>query len=227
MLRLRVLITLVACLGPSGAGAASIGITGYNIINADVSGTGNWAHVYTGLIAPTAGSLANYSGGTGTMADGVFVGTNADNTQLFLTSAPNVGIALFLDNFYSIDQIDIFGGDHGAIANNIPGAITGMDVTINATTQTFATTGFGPINMGPGPPGYLINDRVTITGSSLDGLFTNQIFISNVTSAFAILGQFSIAEIQINGTLIPEPSGVLLFSVGMLVVGRTLRRRAA
>ena len=63
--------------------AATVGIVGYDVLSADISGTGNWFHTCTGLITPLSETRANYNGGTGTMADGVSTGTTAANTQLF------------------------------------------------------------------------------------------------------------------------------------------------
>jgi hypothetical protein len=215
-------------LGPFGlpnANAIPVGITGYDILNADVSGTGAWSHTYSGTITPTTGSLANYSGGTGTMADGVLAGTDHTNTQYFTTQGANPQITLYLDGYYTISQIDFYGGDFGAVNNSTPGAIIGMDITLNASTQTFATTPFGPQNCCTL---NLINDRVTITGSTLDGLVTNQIIISSVTSNRAGLfaDDFSIAEIVIDGqrASVPEPSTLLLLGSGLVGLGFVRRR---
>ena len=225
MRTLRAFAALVVCsmgtsLAPAVAGAVPVGIIGYDVINADVSGTFGWAHVYTGLITPISASLASYTGiGTGTLADDVLTGTTALTTELFVTSPSTVVITLFLDDFYTIDQIDLLGGDHGATNNGIPGMIFGMSVTINATQQAFATTGFGPPNIFMSSVG--INDRVTITGSPLDGLVTNQISVSNVMSTS---DAFSIAEIQITGTPVPEPSTALLLASGLLAMAVGRRR---
>src|SRR5688572_19985189 len=75
----------LTALAPRAA-AEPIGITHYNITRAAASGTGEWAHTYTADVQE-GGSLngirmVNYSGGLGTLADGV-VGTSPLESQLF------------------------------------------------------------------------------------------------------------------------------------------------
>ncbi len=178
-------------------------IARYDILNADVSSTGGWFHSYSGTIAPTVGSLADYSGGTGTMADNVILETTEANTQLFLTPNPGPVITLFLDGTHQIDRLEFFGGAHSG--NSIPGAIDGMDITINGVTETFTTIPFGPSNS---QMINLLNDRVDLTDSVLAGAITDQIIISNVTANESGGGpsvRFSITEIVINGSVDSPP----------------------
>ncbi len=205
------------------AHAAIVGIVGYDVLNADISGKGNWFHTYTGLITPLSGTRANYTGGTGTMADGVITGTTAANTQLFY--APNDQIiTLYLDDFYTINQVDFYGGDHGATTNGLPGSINGMDITINGNTETYVTTQFGlPNIVSP----WLINDRVTITGSSLDSFVTDTIIISLITDDDAPSHDFSIAEIVIGGQVaVPIPPALYLFGSGLIRLAGRARKKA-
>ncbi|MFC1772645.1 VPLPA-CTERM sorting domain-containing protein [Pseudomonadota bacterium] len=201
--------------------AATVGIVGYDVLSADISGTGNWFHTYTGLITPLSGTRANYTGGTGTMADGVSTGTTAANTQLFY--APNDQIiTLYLDGFYTINQMEFYGGDHGATTNGLPGSINGMDITFNGSTETYVTTQFGLQNISSP---WLINDRVTITGSGLDGLVTDTIKISLITYD---IDRFPIAEIVIDGQVaVPIPPALYLFGTGLIGLVGMARRKAA
>jgi len=78
--------------------AAPVSITSYDVEQTPRSGSGGWCHNYTGTITNTgrtvAGSLArcasggnqiaNYSGGSGTLDDGV-VSTSLFETHLFTT----------------------------------------------------------------------------------------------------------------------------------------------
>jgi hypothetical protein len=195
-------IVLVGFAGATNASAQII--TRYDILNADVSGTGSWSHTYSGTITPTTGTRADYSGGTGTMTDGVILGTDLKTTQLFFNAISTpVTITLFLDGTHQIDELDFFGGmDPG---NTIPGAIDGMDITINGVTATFTTIPFGPVNSLN--PTNLRNDGVVLAGSALAGVFTDQIVISNVTAneSGSPSRRFSITEIVVNGSLVSTP----------------------
>jgi hypothetical protein len=224
---------LAASAAIASTSANAVLITGYDVTNASDSGTGGWSHAYTGTITPTGTSgYSDYSGGSGTMADGINTGTNINTTQLFCentscggTSAIKPTITLFLDGFYSLTSLSIFGGDHSS--NTIPGAITGVDVTIGSTTVSIASTGFGV----PGSSGQPVNDLVTLTGTGLELLATNQVVLSNFTyleRGSTSLGRFSIAELELDGAAVsvPEPGTAGMLGIGLLSLGLLgLRRR--
>jgi hypothetical protein len=207
--------------------ADQVTITGYDIQNANLPGSGGWSHYYLGTITMTdpdafwEEGLANYSGGTGTLANGIIESTEAQ-IQLFRTGAEAV-ITLYLDAFYTINTIDIFGGDTSG--NAIPGEIDGMNVTINSSTQQLLGVGFGGNNAAGTPR----NDRFTLFGTSLEGLVTDRIVLSSIFED-GCCDAYSIAEIGIEGSLaqvapVPEPATLGLISVGAAFIGLRHRRR--
>lgn len=208
------------------AQAVPVTITGYDVTSANPSGAGFWYYGYSGTVTPTRGTVS-LTGGTGTMADGVFTGTGGRNTQLFHIAPAAAVITLYFDQAYSLNTIDIYGGSHGAGGNSIPGAITGFNLTIGGSTDYLATTGFGPINPRTG---NLINDRASVVGSPLAGLTANSISLFAFTaSEFRLSNRFSIAEIIIDGTAaaasVTEPGPMSLLGVGLVVTGALRRRR--
>jgi hypothetical protein len=211
--------TLVLMLAAVPVHAIPLTITGYDLVNARISGTGGWGHVYTGTITPVGPGLADYSGGTGTMANGV-VESDTGSIQLFDTPDHSI-ITVFFDGAFMVDTVEIFGGN--TTSNAIPGEIDGMDVTIGSTTRTLLGQPFGTPNLFGTPR----NDLFVLTGTPLDGLATNRITFSNVFEN-GCCGEYSIAEIRVYGTaagpsVIPEPATFALLATGLAVLA--LRRR--
>lgn len=171
----------------------AVAIFGYDVMNANVSGTGGWAHEYTGTITPTTGTLANYRGGTGTMADGVLVDTTVLNTQYFDNVANEASITLYFDGSYKIDTIDIYGGDHGTMDNVLPGLLTSFDIEIGPTIQTIVTSGFGPVGSSSGQD-WQINDRADLVSAGLSNIAVSSITLSNFRSDINDNVAFSVAE---------------------------------
>jgi hypothetical protein len=228
--------------------AGPIPISGYDINDAVISGHGNWAHSYNGTIAPGvsftnnsfAGTTATYSGvGSGTLNDGV-IGGSISNSQLFVNgiatgtdlNSPDddlpisPSIVLTLPFAYTVNTIELFGGD--IPANAIPGAITGVTVGILDNNfvyheETFATTAFGLVLNSQG---IQVNDRVSLAGSSLEGIPAFAIFLSSFQGE---VGQWiSLTEITLDGDRyvepnpIPEPATMSL--VGLALAGLLWRR---
>lgn len=194
-------------------------ITGYNVSNTRLSGFGGWSHTYSGTITPT-GSTYSYTGGSGTMADGI-VGTSHQNTHLFLVSdLPS--ITVFLDNSYLISNISLYSFEGN---NQIPGNITGFDLTIANLTETFATS--------------VLNTKdefADISSSNLSSISTNFFTLSNFTvDPNQYPTHFSISEITLNGTQdngtqddgsIPEPATLALLGFGLAGIGFSKRKKS-
>lgn len=211
------LLLLMSC----AANAVPIAITGYDIDHTYVSGTGGWYHDYSGAITPLSGDLADYSGGSGTLNDGV-IGTSHLDTQLFnFPSDSSPTITLYLDNFYTISSLLIYGGNFIDV-NSIPGELSGLDVTINSIKESFVT-----VAQGQTDGTRYADDGVSFGGSSLDGLVTNHVVLSGFVSPWGGSNTFSIAEIELDGDLacVPEPSTLFLLGLGLAGVGLSRKIR--
>ena len=198
--------------------ATAQSVTGYDIVNAEPSGYGGWAHTYNGTITPN-GSLANYSGGGGTMNNGV-VETDTSNIQLF-SNPVNPVITIHLNGTYQINSLSLYEGDEGS--NSIPGNLSGWTITIGSNVQAYTSTPFGSVC----PDNGFCSDSVTLNAAQ-SAIPTNQIILSSfvVDPSSGWGTYFSIAEININGggsTTVPEPTTMLLLGLGF--VGLTGVRR--
>ena len=191
--------------------ATPVGISSYDATNTQAAGFGGWSHSYTGTITNNFDGTVNETGGAGTLNDGL-IGTSTGDTHLFLNS-DNTIFDLYLSQSTYVNSISLYSFFG---SNFIPGNITSLNVTINGHTGTLATTGFGPINANTGDP---VHELITLTGSNLETLLTNQITLWGFVSNGSWAGYSSISEVVINEanapTPTPEPSTMILLGTGV------------
>lgn len=192
--------------------AFAVTVTGYDVVNAEPSGFGlMWSHSYTGAMTNN-GRLVNYTGGSGSMNNGIIENT-IQGTQLFSVYDHPV-ITVYLDGTYNISTIELYGGD--IAYNGIPGILTGWTVGIGSTSQYYSSTPFGNTCLAG-----LCNDYVTLNAGQ-QAIATNQFTLSGFTTDQSNLWKnyFSIAEIKDDGqggpAAVPEPVTLLLLGFGLV-----------
>lgn len=186
----------------SSAFAAPVAIVTYDIRDAAVSGWGGWSHAYTGTITPTGtfysggGGVANYSGGAGTLNDGV-IGVGINDTQLFFQGATDAGysmsplITLKLARPTLVSKVLISGGNIGG--NFFPGMIEGVTVEIDGQSATLTTLPSGQL----GAIGIPVDDTVDLRGTPLASIVTDTITLRNFEVSSMTAGQFVITELSV------------------------------
>jgi len=156
--------------------------------------------------------LATYSGGSGTLNDGV-IGVSGGDTQLFLASVGPI-ITLHLSGMVSLNNAEVHGGNFPE--SIIPGKLDGATFGFGGASVTLGSTPFG------GDP----NDRFSCADTALEGMAGNTLTISNVTGPL-FDSSFTITEITLDGdSAVPEPATCLFLGTGlaMLVAFARLRR---
>jgi hypothetical protein len=203
------------------SGAATVPIIQYDVVETHLPGFGCWFHEYIGTVTstgrtdsgsvtctPEGNQIANYSGGQGTLNDGI-ISTSTSATHLFVMRNDDDGvpirpvITLHLAETVAVTAIRIYGGDIDF--NALPGALGGLTVEIGGISRALDTTPFGAPNVLGVPP----NDEITIVGTDLEGILTNRIVLSDFRATLfgAPFDQFSIAEISVEGGSSPAFAG--------------------
>lgn len=195
---------------PCDPAASNVPVLGYDVQDTPLSGFGGWGHTYSGQKTDTGRTFAtgqgtaraalfDYSGGTGTLSDGVLGGIGA--TQLFVlrptlpTGTANPQVTLHLGGSFVVDRIHLCGGE--VEGNGLPGALTGLTVRLGAASSAFSTTPVGALNAAGTPR----NDTVDLTGTPLAGVATDTLVLSDMSArAFGNASdQFPLTEIQLEG----------------------------
>lgn len=201
----------VALLTSVAAQAQSV--LSYDVSNAQLTGFGGWSHTYNGIITSVGGGLYNYTGGAGTLNDGI-VPTSHIGNELFRFEN-NSSITLHLNGQVSINEIDFFGGNVGG-SNSIPGTLTGATVTIGGNSVALSSLAWGPNCQST-----LCNDKLSLTGTSLAGMRTDTVTLSNFQGGWG--GYYNAGEITV--TAVPEPETYAMLLAGLGILGAVARRK--
>ena len=194
----------------------------YDINNVRLSGFGSFTHVYTGgMITSLGGGLAAYTGGIGSLNDGVTaVGQNGN---MLFQASDNTVITLFLSGSTKLSSFTVFGGLFPA-ANILPGTLTGATIKFGGLQAILASTPSG----GACFSGQC-DDTFNFAGTVFDGVTGSTIEFSNFLGGFTQSGErfFNASEFSIVAaqSTVPEPSSFALMLVGGALVTVVSKRR--
>lgn len=195
------LLTGALALGGT-ASAETVSLAGYDVSQTPGSGFGCWSHNYTGtkvdtdhtvsgsvICTPEGGHVFNYSGGGGTLNDGL-----PDTTHLLLTRADDQGqplqpvITLYLGKKVTVNQIRLLKG------NNSFTCLAGATVKISGKTAVF----LNPPTIGRDCRSVLLD----LVPTALSTEPTNQITLESFSATLVggPIYQFGLGEIEVDGS---------------------------
>lgn len=215
----------------------AVTIVGYDIRNADRSGSAGWSNTYDGEIGPSAEGirgLVDLTGGSGTLNDGI-VPDSIFNNQLFISnfSLPNASITLYFDGLVNVGSIEFVNSDFFGSINSVPSTIASATATVGGGDfiETVAGIGFGAVGLS----GSNVSTRFDFSNSVISEFAVDSIRLSNFfvrPSASNPRGTFSIGEVIVNEPdIAPVPlpaSGFLLIAgLGGMIVARRRKVKSA
>lgn len=207
-------VLILAVVVSGLAAAAPLPVVTYDIQETPRSGFGCWGNSYTGTITdtgrtvsdsaictPDGNQIVNYSGGSGTLNDGV-ISSSVDAIQLLTNRLADDGlpivpvITLHLAAPSLVSNVNVFGG--GVEFNIIPGALNSATVEIGGQSAVVAITPTG----SPNAMGIYPNGTFDLTNTPLAGLATTTVVLRDFTAAFFgfQIDQVSVTEMTVEGT---------------------------
>ncbi len=213
-------VLLLAFLTVSGIGKAQT-IASYDIENARPQNYGHWSNTYSGLITPAkTPGLFNYTGGSGTLNDGI-IPNRVENTQLIFTT-DNPIITLHLSEKSTINELNFYS--MLTAGNASAGNLQSATISYGGKSATIQAVNWGPLCNFP----LSCNNKLNLTNTILNGVETDTIIISNFLVKNKVTPLYSIGEILLNGSSVspvPEPGIYGMLLVGLALIYLNSRRK--
>ena len=214
MLKLLALATLFSAIG---AQARTVEVSGYDISGVWPVGTGGYSYVYDGSVTMRPQGFYLYSGGGGSLNDGVVPTSNVGAMMIGTVSPKDKSITLHLSGQSVLSEINMFSESN--TSGVYAGALTGATITINGVSVALTSSAWGS-----GCARYLCNDTFSLAGTALAGMTTDTVVLTKFRAA---AGYFTMAEINVNGAIpaVPEPQTYAMMIAGIGLLGFIARRR--
>ncbi|MGK5041852.1 PEP-CTERM sorting domain-containing protein [Janthinobacterium sp. GB1R12] len=183
----------------------------YDVINAASAPDGSIdSNFYTGSVTSGTGGF-NYTGGSGTLNDGITDGT----TSQLIQGGGATMVTLHLSGKTILSGIDIWGAP--AFWDPFQSMLSNVSVTINGQSLLFTSAGR---NCAVG----ICQAINSFSGTIFDGIVTDTVVLGRFMS-HAYDRSFRINEITVNGvSAVPEPETYAMMLLGLGVIGFTARR---
>lgn len=220
-------------------------VSTYDIKNGIAHGMMTYAATYSGAITPNSNlsgydygrpggvaalPLYDYTGGSGTLNDGAKL--DKYPYHFVFSAMDKSSITLYLSSPSTIHTVDFFSPTTDTAMGNAYGSgnLSGATISFGGQSVSLSSDPWGP-------KCYLTscNDRFNLLGTSLDGMVTDTITISNFSVSRPELDPlFYVSEITVNGAAngglpsipaVPEPQTYAMLLGGLAIAGLMARRR--